>query len=94
MSTTTIRLPKDLRARVAAAAAHAGMTPHGSIVEAIAEKTDRAARAAEFAQTADARSDQIAATGATISWGKMRTYLEGRASGQKMPRPKARKLAR
>lgn len=94
MSTTTIRLPKDLKSRVAAAAAHAGMTPHGFIVEAIAEKADRAAHAAEFARTADERYDRIVATGATIPWEKMRTYLEGRARGTAVPKPKARKLAR
>ena len=40
MSTTTIRLPKDLKERLVRAADRAGTTPHGFILEAIAEKTD------------------------------------------------------
>ena len=36
MSTTTIRLPDELKMRVADAAERAGMTPHGFILEAIA----------------------------------------------------------
>ena len=38
MSTTTIRLPRELKERVARAAERAGTTPHGFILEAIAEK--------------------------------------------------------
>ena len=48
MSTTTIRLPKDLKARVAKAAERAGTTAHSFILEAIAEKADQAERRADF----------------------------------------------
>ncbi len=40
MSTTTIRLPDDLKARLAAAAERAGTTSHNFILQAIAEKTE------------------------------------------------------
>lgn len=39
MPTTTIRLPEDLKARVAAAAKRSGTTAHGFILEALTEKT-------------------------------------------------------
>src|SRR3546814_20149299 len=38
MSTTTIRLPDELKARIAEAAKRAGTTSHNFILEAIAEK--------------------------------------------------------
>ena len=38
MTTTTIRLPEDLKARIARAAKHAGPTSHNFILEALAEK--------------------------------------------------------
>ncbi len=41
MSTTTIRLPEELKARIAAAAERAGTTAHNFILEAIAEKADQ-----------------------------------------------------
>ena len=94
MSTTTIRLPKDLKARIAAAAAHAGMTAHGFILEAIAEKADRTARSADFLDTAEKRYAAIVASGKTIPWKKMRGYLEDRIAGKTVVRPAARKLAR
>ena len=94
MSTTTIRLPKDLKSRVAAAAERAGTTAHGFILEAIAEKTDREAQNADFLDTAEKRYANIVASGKTIPWTKMRGYLEDRLAGKQAARPVARKLAR
>lgn len=94
MSTTTIRLPDELKARVAVAAKHAGSTAHGFILEAIAEKTERAERRAEFDGIAEERYAGIVATGETIPWEEMRAYLEARAAGKDVERPVARKLVR
>jgi Ribbon-helix-helix protein, copG family. len=94
MSTTTIRLPDDLKARIAAAAERAGTTSHNFILQAIAEKTEQEERRADFNEEADRRYAEIVASGKTIPWETMRTYLEARASGKKPARPKARKLAR
>jgi predicted DNA-binding protein len=94
MSTTTIRLPADLKNRVAAAAERAGTTAHNFILEAIAEKAEQAERHSEFLAVAEKRYADVAASGKTIPWEKMRTYLEGRAAGKSVARPSARKLAR
>jgi predicted transcriptional regulator len=94
MSTTTIRLPDNLRARVAAAAKRAGTTAHSFILEAIAEKADEAERRSDFHDVAEKRYAAIVATGQTIPWSEMRTYLENRLAGKKPRRPAARKLAR
>jgi len=55
MSTTTIRLPKDLNARVAAAAERAGTTSHSFILDAIAEKADQEERRGDFNDIAEKR---------------------------------------
>ncbi len=94
MSTTTIRLPAELRARVAAAAERAGTTPHSFIVQAIAEKAEAVERRSDFVAEAEARYDAIVASGKTIPWREMRAYLEKRGAGGKPRRPKARKLGR
>lgn len=94
MSTTTIRLPEDLKARVTVAAKRAGTTPHSFILEAIAEKTGQAERRGDFNDLADKRYAHIVATGKTISWDEMRGYLEDRLAGKTATRPVARKLAR
>ena len=94
MSTTTIRLPEDLKARVARAAERAGTTSHSFILEAIAEKADQEERRADFNDTADRRYAEIVASGKTIPWNEMRRYLEDRIAGKKAARPAAKKLAR
>lgn len=94
MSTTTIRLPKALKASIAAAAERAGTTVHGLILEAIAEKADRMARNADFLDTAERRYADIVASGKSIPWDKMRAYLEERMAGKTPTRPAARKLTR
>jgi len=94
MSTTTIRLPDDLKTRVAAAAKRAGKTTHSFILEAVAEKTDDTERRSDFNELAEKRYAAIAASGKTIPWSEMRSYLERRIAGKRPRRPVAKKLAR
>ena len=94
MPTTTIRLPDDLKTRIAAAAKHAGMTAHGFILEAIIEKAEQAERRADFDAIAENRYAGVVSTGETIPWQEMRVYLEARMAGKATKRPVARKLAR
>jgi len=94
MSTTTIRLPDELKARVAEAAGRAGTTPHNFILEAIAEKAEQAERRADFDAVAEQRYAGIVESGKTIPWSEMRGYLEDRVAGKAVKRPVARKLAK
>jgi uncharacterized protein (DUF1778 family) len=94
MSTTTIRLPPELRKRVARAAERAGTSAHSFILEAIAEKTSREEIRSEFRETAERRYATILASGGTISWNEMRKYLRQRAAGKQITRPKPAKPSR
>ena len=94
MSTTTIRLPPDLKKRVTRAAERSGTTAHGFILEAIAQKTEQEERRGEFLDTAEERYAAIVASGRTVPWSDMRRYLERRSAGRKAARPKPRTLAR
>ncbi|MSQ60150.1 MAG: ribbon-helix-helix protein, CopG family [Betaproteobacteria bacterium] len=93
MSTTTIRLPDDLKARVALAAERSGTSAHSFILEAIAEKADQAERHADFLGTAERRFAGLTASGKAIPWEQMRRYLQDRIAGKPAARPAARKLA-
>ena len=94
MPTTTIRLPEDLKDRIAHAAERAGTTSHAFILEAIAERVDDEERRNDFHETAERRYAEIVASGKTIPWSEMQTYLKNRLAGRKTSRPRARKLAR
>lgn len=92
MSTTTIRLPDELKERVARAAERAGTTTHGFIVDAIAKKTEEQERRDEFHALADERYAEILRTGKTVPWEKMREYFLALVAGKPATRPVARKL--
>lgn len=94
MSTTTIRLSKELKDKVIRAAERAGKTPHGFILEAIAEKAELEERRAAFVETAEQRYAGIVASGRTVGWSEMREYLQRRISGNRPARPKPRRIAR
>lgn len=94
MSTTTIRLPDDLKARVTEAAKRAGTTAHGFILEAIAEKTARDERRADFEAEAEDRYVKIIGSGEAVSWTDMRDYLKAKIASKTAHLPKSRKFAR
>ena len=94
MPTTTIRLPEDLKERVAKAAERAGTTSHAFILKAIVDRVDEQERRSDFYDTAERRFAKIVTSGKTIPWSEMRTYLEDRLAGKKKTRPAGRKLAR
>ncbi|MDP3671986.1 MAG: ribbon-helix-helix protein, CopG family [Telluria sp.] len=90
-TTTTIRLPEDLKARIASAAERAGKTTHSFILEAIAEKAELEEQRADFDAEANARFAKVVESGGTISWTEMRHYLEARLAGKQIARPVAKK---
>jgi predicted transcriptional regulator len=92
MSTTTIRLSDDLKARVAAAAARAGTSAHNFMLEAIAERTDLAEQKADFHAETERRYAKFLEAGESIPWEEARCYLLDRIAGKDAKRPKARKF--
>jgi predicted transcriptional regulator len=94
MSTTTIRIEDDLKARVAAAAERAGKTAHAFILDAIAQTVEQVELDEQFHRVADERWAKVLATGKTVPWDDAKAYLEARARGERLRKPVARKLGR
>lgn len=94
MSTTTIRLPDELKARVSRAAERAGTTAHSFIINAIEEKADQEEHRIDFHDVADRRYAAILASGKTVPWNEMRRYLEDRLAGSSGNRPTPKKFTR
>ena len=92
MTTTTIRLPVDMKARIANVAATANTNAHSFILQAITEKLATAELQAEFQASALQRFDKIATSGKAIAWADMRHYLQARAAGKPVKKPDARRL--
>ncbi len=98
MSTTTIRIEDELKARVAAAAEHMGKSAHAFIVDALAERVAQVEQEAAFHALAEARWATVRSTGKTVSWDSAQAYLTERAKagtgGQPVNKPAARTLAK
>ena len=90
MSTTTLRLPDELKARIARLAKKSGKTPHSVMLDAIAQRVEEEELRASFHVEADARLAEMMESGAGIPWHDMRAYLKTRASGKQAQAPKAR----
>jgi predicted transcriptional regulator len=94
MSTTTIRIEDDLKARVAAAAQQAGKTAHAFILDAISQTVEQVELDNAFNTLADQRWANIQASGKAVPWDAAKAYLAARANGQPARKPAARKLAK
>ena len=94
MSTTTIRLPDDLKARLSKVAKKLGSSSHALILDAISERVEAEERRSAFLTTAEKRYAKLAESGETISWEEMKVYLRNRTSGKKVNRPNPRKFTR
>ena len=92
MSTTTIRIEDELKARVAAAAESTGKTPHAFMLDAIASTVEQVEIDEEFHRIADERWAALLSDGKSVPWDKARSYLEARARGERVRKPAARKL--
>lgn len=92
MSTTTIRIEDDLKARVAAAAERAGKTAHAFMLDAIAQTVEQVELDNAFNAVADERWARIRATGKTVPWDEAKAYLAARARDERPRKPTARKL--
>jgi len=94
MSTTTIRIEDDLKARVAAAAQRAGKTAHAFILDAISQTVEQVELDNAFNATADQRWAKFQASGKTVPWDDAKAYLAARARGEPARKPAARKSAK
>ena len=94
MPTTTIRLPDELKDRIARLAERTGITSHALMLGAIAEHVEAEERRNAFHDTAEQRFAKIIESGETIPWSQMRTYLEQRLTDKPPAKPVPRKISR
>jgi len=91
---TTLKLPDDLRARLAAQAEAEGKSPHAYMVEALREKADRADRRREYLSAGAVAMREYERTGIAYAMEDVEQYILGIAAGKKPRRPKPVKASR
>ena len=93
MSTTTIRLPEDLKARIDTLAAEAGDSAHAFMVKTLDEATERLARRSEFHAEAERRLQHMAQTGEYLTIEDLRAYAKELVRGESPQKPVPRRMS-
>ncbi len=90
MTATSIKLPEDLKRRIARLAVAANKTPHAFMVDALSREADRAEIRERFAKDAAVSESETMESGKAVPLGTAFDYLEARAAGKAARRPRAR----
>lgn len=90
MSTTSLKLPDDVKQLAVAAAKHLGITPHAFMVDAIRTAAVAAERRAELVSDAVASRAETLASGEGYAADEVQAYVRERARGEAASRPMAR----
>jgi predicted transcriptional regulator len=91
-STTSLKLPDDLKEKVGDLATVAAQTPHAYMVDAIAERVARDEKRRAFLQAAERSLANLRKTGVAYRFEDVAAHYLARAQGRKTRRPKAIKL--
>lgn len=86
-STTTLKLPEKLKARIARLARETGRSAHALMIEALEREVTREERMKAFVRDALAAKTDIEAGGAVYRAEDVHAWMERLAKGEKPPRP-------
>ena len=90
MSATSLKLPDDLKRRIAKLAASNGQTPHAFMVDALAREAQRSELRQRFAAEAGESEHEALESGKAHSLDATFDYLAARIGGKNPRRPRAR----
>lgn len=90
MSATSLKLPDDLKRRIAKLAASSGQTPHAFMVNALAREAERSELRQQFAAEAAESERETLRSGKAHSLDDTFDYLAARIAGKNPRRPRAR----
>jgi hypothetical protein len=90
MSTTSLKLPEDVKQLAAAAAKQQGVTTHAFMVDAIRAAATNAERRAQFVADAVASRRETVESGTGYAAEEVHAYLRARAHGESASKPKAK----
>ena len=87
----SLRVPEEVKKRIAKLARQQDLTPHGFMLDAIREKVEIEEVRLAFHAEAERRLARMKKTGVGIPAEEVFEYLQRRAAGRKATRPKPRK---
>ena len=90
MAATSLKLPEGLKRRIARLAGAANKTAHAFMMEALSQEADRAEIRERFAKDAAISEREAMESGKAVPLATAFDYLEARAEGKAVRRPRAR----
>ncbi|HYC37082.1 MAG TPA: hypothetical protein VEC19_11700 [Usitatibacter sp.] len=95
-STTSLKLPEELKEKISTLAQGVAQTPHAYMVEAIAEKVARDEKRRAFLEEAKQSMEEVERTGTVYRHEDVMRWFRAKAGGKKAakPRPVKPKRAR
>lgn len=87
MTTTSLKLPEDLKLKAIAAAQEVGVTPHAFMVEAIRQAVASSEKRARFIEDANAARTKMLETGMGYDAKEVHAYLRERLVNSEAPAP-------
>ena len=93
-TTTTLKLPDDLKTRIAPLAEAVGKTPHAWMVEALEAQAALAEMRELFIADAQASAAEVDAGGPLYAAEDVHAYIVARASGRPARKPTPTRVAR
>jgi predicted transcriptional regulator len=87
---TSLKIPAELKERVAAVIEGTDQSAHAFMVEAIERQTSLAEKRRQFLAEADAAEGAMLATGKGYDGNEVHSYMRARAQGKKAKRPRAK----
>lgn len=91
MGTTTLKLPDELKERVASVVDGTGKSPHAFMVEAIEEQTRLAEQRKGFVAAALSGREQAMRSGKAYVFEDVKRYYTARLSGKAAKRPRLKR---
>ncbi|MFN4324261.1 MAG: CopG family ribbon-helix-helix protein [Azonexus sp.] len=91
MSTTSLKLPDDLKQRAVNAAAQQGVSPHAFMISAIEQATRAEELRQDFINGATAARNEMLKSGTGYDADDVRAYMQARIAGQVPLRPVLKK---
>lgn len=90
MSTTSLKLPDDLKKRAANAAHELGMSPHAFMVSAIEQAASATEQRVRFVAEAKSAREEAVDTRLGLDADEVHAFLKAKVAGKKVAKPKTR----
>lgn len=90
MTTTSLKLPDDLKSRAVKAAQELGMSPHAFMVSAIEQAAHATEQRLRFLAEAKSAREEVLETGQGLDADDVHAYLQAKVAGEKVASPKKR----